>query len=83
MLQTVEGIYRDGTIELLETPAEIKESRVIITFLNENGEKESTEGSVNLAERGISREEAAKQRAAFATFAEDWERPEMDIYDQL
>lgn len=83
MLQSIEGIYRDGTIELSETPAEIKESRVIITFLNENGEKKSTKGNINLAERGISKEDAAKQRAAFATFAEDWERPEMDIYDQL
>ncbi len=83
MLQSVEGIYRDKPIELVEAPAEIKESRVIITFLNENGEKESTEGGINLAERGISREEAVKQRAAFATFAEDWERPEMDIYDRL
>ena len=61
----------------------IKESRVIITFLNENGERKSTEGGVNLAERGISKEEAAKLRAAFSTFAEDWERPEMDAYDQL
>ena len=82
MLQSIEGIYRDGTIELSETPAEIKESRVIITFLNENGERKSTEG-VNLAERGISKAEAAKLRAAFSTFAEDWERPEMDAYDQL
>ncbi len=83
MLQSIEGIYRNGTIELLEKPSEEKESRVIITFLNENGAKESVKGSVNLAELGISREEAAKQRAALATFAEDWDRPEMDAYDQL
>jgi hypothetical protein len=40
-------------------------------------------GSVNLRERGINAEEAAAQRAAFAAFAEDWERPEMEIYDKL
>lgn len=33
MLQAVEGIYRNGTIELLETPHNINESRVLITFL--------------------------------------------------
>jgi hypothetical protein len=33
MLQSVEGIYRNGTIELLETPHNIHESRVLITFL--------------------------------------------------
>lgn len=33
MLQAVEGIYRNGTIELLEAPHNIHESRVLITFL--------------------------------------------------
>jgi hypothetical protein len=40
-------------------------------------------GEVDLRARGISREEAAVQRAALASFAEDWERPEMEIYDKL
>ncbi len=33
MFQAVEGIYRNGTIELLEVPPNIHESRVLITFL--------------------------------------------------
>jgi len=33
MLNTVEGIYRNGKIELAETPMEITEARVIVTFL--------------------------------------------------
>jgi hypothetical protein len=33
MTQTVEGIYRNGVIELLEVPQDIQESRVLITFL--------------------------------------------------
>jgi len=40
-------------------------------------------GKVKLAKRGISQLEASTQRAAFATFAEDWENPEMDAYDKL
>ncbi len=40
-------------------------------------------GKVRLAERGIGEAEAFAQRAAFATFAEDWESPEMDAYDKL
>lgn len=84
MLQTVKGIYREGTIELLEQPETIRQAQVIVTFLDENnGEKTAKTDGVNLAERGISVEEAATQRAAFATFAEDWERPEMDVYDKL
>jgi hypothetical protein len=33
MPQAIEGIYRNGTIELLEIPQDIQESRVLITFL--------------------------------------------------
>ena len=40
-------------------------------------------GKVNLAECGIGEAEALIQRAAFAMFAEDWENPEMNIYDKL
>lgn len=33
MLKTVEGIYKDGKIQLSETPQGIIESRVFVTFL--------------------------------------------------
>jgi hypothetical protein len=42
--KTVEGIYRDGKVELLETPSNVDESRVLVTFL--------PEGAVNLSELG-------------------------------
>ena len=45
--------------------------------------KNQQSGSVNLSDLGISSSEAAAQRAALSTFAEDWERPEMAIYDEL
>jgi hypothetical protein len=33
MLQAIEGIYRNGTIQLAEMPQGVSESRVIVTFL--------------------------------------------------
>ena len=42
---------------------------------------EATSPSVDLRAHGISREQAADLRARLMPFAEDWERPEMDIYD--
>jgi hypothetical protein len=33
MLQTIQGIYRNGEIELLEPPQGITESQVFVTFL--------------------------------------------------
>ena len=37
---------------------------------------------VELRTRGIDENQAAELRARLKTFAEDWERPEADIYDQ-
>ncbi|MGA9772539.1 MAG: hypothetical protein WBV94_26130 [Blastocatellia bacterium] len=75
MLKSVEGIYRDGKIELSELPDDIGEARVIVTFL--------PEGRVDLRARGIDENQAAELRARLQTFAEDWESPEMEAYDAL
>ena len=75
MSKTVEGIYRDGKVELLEVPTDVDEARVVVTFLDE--------GTVDLRERGIDETQAADLRARLGAFAEDWERPEMEAYDAL
>lgn len=70
----IEGIYHNGKIELSETPNDICEgTRVIVTFLSP--------GSIDLREHGIDRAQAAELRARFSTFVEDWESPEMSVYD--
>lgn len=76
MLKAVEGIYRQGKIELLETPPDVQEARVVVTFL-------PPEGAIDLQARGISEAEAAKLRARWGAAAEDWDRPEMDVYNDL
>lgn len=38
-------------------------------------------GALDLRARGIDERQAANLRARLATFAEDWDSPEMDIYD--
>jgi hypothetical protein len=70
---TIEGTYKNGQIVLTETPMDLTESKVLVTFLDTR--------EINLEERGIDREQAAKLRAKLNTIAEDWDRPEMDIYD--
>ncbi|MEG4271186.1 MULTISPECIES: hypothetical protein [unclassified Microcoleus] len=76
MLQSVEGIYRNGKIELFEMPADIEEAQVIVTFM-------SKVGLVNLQSRGINQEQVADLRVRLSRFAPDWELPEMDAYDAL
>jgi hypothetical protein len=74
MLVSVPGIYRQGKVELSEEPRDVHdETRVIVTFLDS--------GSVDLRSRGISEAEAADLRARLAAFAEDWDSPEMGVYD--
>ena len=70
MLTTIEGMYR-GKIELSETPRDVcEDTPVIVTF-----------HSIDLQKRGIDKAQAADLRERLATFAEDWESPEMSIYD--
>jgi hypothetical protein len=76
MMKSVQGVFRNGKVELLEPPPQTGDAKVLVTFLT------SGEGPVDLAERGISPEQAANLRARLRTFAEDWDRPEMDVYDE-
>jgi len=74
MLTTVQGIYRNGKVELSEQPSDVRdETRVIVTFLEP--------GPIDLRARGIDESQAAEWRARLAPFAEDWDSPEMSIYD--
>lgn len=70
---TVEGIYKDGQVVLTEMPKDVAESKVLVTFLDTR--------QIDLQKAGISKKQAAELRAKFNSVAEDWNRPEMDIYD--
>lgn len=76
MMPSIEGLYKDGKVEFLEPVPTGIEGRVIITFLPESG-------GVLLPERGIDERRAADLRQRLSTFAEDWDRPEMEVYDAL
>ena len=76
MVKSVEGIYRNGKVELLEPLAGAEGSRVIVTLVH-------PAEPVDLRERGIDESQAADLRRRLAPFAEDWDRPEMAAYDAL
>jgi hypothetical protein len=74
MLPSYEGVYRDGKIELIDLHTNISgEKRVIVTFLESK--------NIDLATHAINKKQAEELRARLATFVEDWDSPEMDIYD--
>ena len=68
-------MYRDGRVELLEPAPRDTEGRVIVTFL-------SRVKGIDLAEHGSDEGHAADWRHRLQAFAEDWDRPEMDVYDE-
>jgi hypothetical protein len=76
MVKSVEGVYRNGKVELMEPITEAEDSRVIVTWLQ-------PAISVDLREKGIDESQAADLRRRLGPFAEDWDRPEMNAYDQL
>lgn len=74
MLTSVEGIYRNGRVELVESPTDVVEgARVIVTFVPSN--------TIDLAAQGIDKKQAEVLRTSLANFLEDWNSPEMSIYD--
>ncbi|MEH2205015.1 MAG: hypothetical protein V7K53_13195 [Nostoc sp.] len=74
MLNNIEGIYRNGRVELTEQPTDIHEgTRVIVTFVRSN--------EIDLASQGINKAQAEILRSHLATFADDWDSQEMSIYD--
>lgn len=75
MVKSVEGIYRNGKVELDEPVTEAEGSRVIVTWVQHR--------PVDLRDRGIDENQAADLRRRLAAFTEDWDRPEMGAYDEL
>jgi hypothetical protein len=47
----------------------------------ESEEKKVTHRTLTIADLGWTEEQAAEIRAQLASFAEDWDDPAMDIYD--
>lgn len=69
---TVEGVYKDGKVVLLEEIATPMQSKVLITFLDNT--------DIQLSTLGIEQSEATELRNKFASF-EDWNDPALDIYN--
>ena len=75
MLKTVEGLFRNGQIDLNERPDDIPDDTpVLVTFIEAPG--------IDLAARGLDAKQAAALRERLSSFAEEWDSAEMEIYDR-
>jgi hypothetical protein len=74
MSQQLIGIYRQGYIKLQEKPCHLAdETQVLVTLPDLQ--------NIPLDNQEITPEQAQQLRQSLASFAEDWESPEMSIYD--
>ena len=75
MLKSLEGVYRNGKVELREKTRPRGECSVIVTFLP----------PVKTAPKApkLSRKETAELRAKLAAWDEDWSAPGMEAYDAI
>jgi hypothetical protein len=74
MLTSVEGVYRNGHVELTDCSSDVREgARVMVTFIESS--------TIDLAAQGLDPEQAEILRTNLATFSNDWNSPEMSIYD--
>lgn len=80
MMTSIQGVYRDGKVDLLEPPANVGDgTQIIVTFV---GTLTSDGGTVvDLPSRGMDTRQAADLRGRLATFAADWNEPTLDVYD--
>jgi hypothetical protein len=73
MIQTVQGIFKNGKVELLELPVNVGEARVIVTFLPE------TDGPPGGP--AFTPDEIAELQGKLEAWGDDWNAPGMEAYD--
>lgn len=76
MVKSVEGIYRDGKVDLMEPLSGPEGTHVIVTWFQPGG-------PIDLRDRGIDESQAGDLLRRLSPFSEDWNRPEMAAYDSL
>ena len=75
VLTSIEGIYKDGKVELAEVPEDVREARVIVTFLP------VTASHPTLSK--LTPQEIEEMRWRLQAFEEDWNAPGMEAYDDM
>jgi hypothetical protein len=88
---TLEGHVVNGQIVLNQNVALPEGMKVRVELLTPPDSGEVAESESNAAKnapliltpRGLNPEQAADLRGRLKAFAEDWDRPEMDVYDAV
>ena len=66
MLQSIAGTYKDGVVQLTEAPANIQESKVIVTFLD------STDLDPAVSKSALPQEDSEDDESPVQSFRAGW-----------
>ena len=81
MLQSIEGVYENGRVDLAELPHDVNRARVIVTFLPADNASPTETARANPPQ--FTPEELAELRGKLAAWDDDWNAPGMEAYDAL
>lgn len=73
MLKTLTGTYRKGKVQLAETPPDVEEAPVLVTFLTEGNGGQPPQ---------LTPAEIAELRGKLGAWEQDWDAPGMEAYDR-
>jgi predicted DNA-binding antitoxin AbrB/MazE fold protein len=73
MVKCIEGIYRNGKVELLEPLGEKEGARVLVAVL--------PNGSEIAPAPSLTHDDLAELRGKLAAWEDDWNAPGMEAYD--
>lgn len=74
MLHSIEGVYRDGRIELVEQAPPKASGRVIVTFLDSSEESESKRDIMELHGKGSNLWGGVEASTYVAELRSEWDR---------
>jgi hypothetical protein len=80
---TVEGIYKDGKVELAERPDDVDEAaRVLVTFLPQGGPREKPEAAENQDRETLRQQAFARMKAGIHLGGPPYPKRE-ELYDRF
>ncbi|MEK7684079.1 MAG: hypothetical protein AAB466_01510 [Verrucomicrobiota bacterium] len=74
MYKTLPGTFHSGVVHLAESPSDLPEGPVLVTFLKTD--------AIQPSGPALTRDQTAELRGKIAAWEEDWNAPGMEAYDK-
>ena len=83
MLLTLEGTYKDGKVELQETPREVSEVQVLVTFLPPVNKEEAPQSPEEKARQAARKRLLARMKKGYHLGGGPYYHHREELYDRV